>query len=237
MSRKVVCGLSGGMDSTTVLSLLIDKSYDVHTFSFTYGSKHNQYENDAAKKVAKYFNVPNTLVDLSDVFKNFDSALLKTGGEIPEGHYEAENMSSTVVPMRNSIFLVYMAGMAEKIGADAVALGVHQGDHHIYPDCRKEYIKAADSFIYMATEMKVEVITPVLDLDKGSMIPLGIDCDAPYNLTRTCYKQQEISCGRCGSCVERIEGFQNNKLIDPIEYETVPDWTGCVSINHFINNS
>ena len=227
---KVVCSLSGGMDSTTVLAMLLNQGHRVHTVSFTYGSKHNQYENKASKEVAQYFDVPNVLIDMTDLFVNFKSALLLTGDAIPEGHYEAENMESTVVPMRNTFFATYLAGVAESIEYDAIALGVHQGDHHIYPDCRKDYIKALDSLIYLATDRKIEVLAPVLDMDKGSMIPDGLACDAPYELTRTCYQEQEISCGRCGSCMERIEGFKANGLIDPIKYETIPDWYGCEEI-------
>ncbi len=174
---KVVCSLSGGMDSTTVLAMLLAEGHTVHTISFTYGSKHNKYENIAAKAVADWFNVPNVLVDMTGIFKDFKSALLLTGDAIPEGHYEADNMSATVVPMRNTFFATYLASIAESLNYDAIALGVHQGDHYIYPDCRKDYIKALDSLIYLATDRKVEVLAPVLNMDKGSMLPKGLLAD------------------------------------------------------------
>jgi 7-cyano-7-deazaguanine synthase len=85
--------------------------------------------------------------------------------------------------------------------------------------------------IYLATDRKIRVMTPVLDLNKGSMLPRGLESGAPYHLTRTCYKQQEISCGKCGSCQERIEGFKINRVIDPIPYEIDIDWTDCTPIS------
>lgn len=219
MKKKMVCSLSGGMDSATVLGILKEQDVDVHCLNFTYGSKHNQYECAAAEKLAKYYNVPYHLVDLTTPFSLFNSNLLKSGGEIPEGHYEQENMKLTVVPGRNTIFSAILMGYAESIGAEAIALGVHQGDHAIYPDCRVEYIKALDTTLYLASDRKVHIITPVLMTDKTGILEMGYALGVPYELTRTCYKNQELSCGKCGSCTERLEAFQNIGKEDPIKYE------------------
>jgi len=221
---KIVQALSGGMDSTTVLGRLLADGHEVHCLNFTYGSKHNQYECAAAKNVAQHYNVPYQLIDLSTAFSGFKSNLLKTGGEIPEGHYEQENMVLTVVPGRNTIFAAILMGYAESIGAERIALGVHQGDHAIYPDCRLEYIQALDALVKLATEGKVQVATPYLHTDKIGIINDGMTINVPYHLTRTCYKDESISCGRCGSCTERIEGFQKNGIKDPIEYSIKINW-------------
>ncbi len=216
---KLVMGLSGGMDSSTVLAMLLHDGFDVHAFNFTYGSKHNDYEVKSAQLIADHYNIPYDLIDLSEAFSGFKSDLLKTGGDIPEGHYEADNMVSTVVPFRNSIFSMILAGKAESIGAEYIALGVHQGDHHIYPDCRKSYIKLLDNLIFNASEEKIEVLTPVLHTDKIGILQIGHALGVPYELTRTCYKDQEQSCGKCGSCVERLEAFEKNEMEEPIKYE------------------
>jgi 7-cyano-7-deazaguanine synthase len=226
--EKVVMGLSGGMDSATLLGILVSQGYAVHCCSFYYGSKHNKYELEAANNLVKFYqdhqrNVVHHKIDLSVAFSEFKSNLLLTGGEIPEGHYEAESMKATVVPGRNMIFAAIMAGLAESIGAVAIALGVHQGDHHIYPDCRKEFIKALDLAVYLSSDRKIEVITPLLEMNKISLLRRGlhvqIPAPIPYHLTRTCYKDQELSCGKCGSCQERLEAFELNGIKDPIKYE------------------
>lgn len=223
---KVVIGLSGGLDSTTLLGLLLDQGFEVHCCSFTYGSKHNSYEGQAAEKIVEYYKnlkypIVHYKIDLTQAFSHFQSDLLKTGGAIPEGHYNGDNMRSTVVPGRNMIMASIMAGLAESIGAEKIALGVHQGDHNIYPDCRREFIKAFDSAVYLSSDRKVEIITPLLDDDKASILMKGLflNPSVPYYLTRTCYKDQQLSCGCCGSDVERLTAFYENEMEDPISYE------------------
>ena len=222
--KKVVMSLSGGMDSTTVLGQLIDDGYEVSCLNFTYGSKHNKYECVSAKAVANHYCVPYDLIDLTEAFKGFKSNLLKDGGEIPEGHYESKNMILTVVPGRNTIFASILMGYAESINASFIALGVHQGDHAIYPDCRREYIKSLDSTIYLASNRKVELLTPFLNTNKTGILKYGLKNNVPYELTRTCYKDQKLSCGKCGSCGERIESFKKHNVKDPINYETKINW-------------
>ncbi len=224
MKQKVVMGLSGGMDSTTVLTWLLNQGYEVHCCNFVYGSKHNEYEEQAAENVAKKYKVPYHVFNLTEAFKPMKSNLLKSGGDIPEGHYEEESMSQTVVPGRNSIFATIMCGVAESIGASFIALGVHQGDHAIYPDCRVEYVKALDTLIYLASDRKVQLLTPFLNTDKYGILEYGFKHDTPYHLTRTCYKDQKTSCGKCGSCGERIEAFRLHGTVDPIIYDGLINW-------------
>ncbi len=219
-----VMGLSGGMDSSTVLAWLIDKGFDVHCLNFVYGSKHNKYEQKSAEAVAEHFGATYTLFDLSEAFKAMKSNLLQTGGEIPEGHYTHESMSLTVVPGRNTIFAAIMCGVAESHNAQYIALGVHLGDHDIYPDCRVEYVKALDTLLYLASDKTVNVITPFMNTDKIGILEYGFGVKVPYDLTRTCYKDQEESCGKCGSCTERIEAFATHGKMDPIPYEIPIDW-------------
>jgi 7-cyano-7-deazaguanine synthase len=226
MYREIIIGLSGGMDSATLLGLLLGQRYEVHCCVFYYGSKHNRYENRAAENIIDWyqnraFPVLGYPIDISKVMQDFSSNLLLTGEEIPEGHYEAENMRKTVVPGRNLIFVSIMAGLAESIGAEAVALGIHQGDHHIYPDCRKEFAKALDTTVYLSSDRRVEVLTPLIADNKKSILEKGFSLTpaVPYHLTRTCYKDQPISCGTCGSCQERLEAFHLLGIKDPIKYE------------------
>lgn len=222
---KTVLALSGGIDSITTLAYLLEQGYQVHCILFQYGSKHNSYELEAARELIDHFSqkypeqVGSSYIDLTPVFSCMNSNLLQGQGEIPEGHYTKETMSQTVVPARNIIFLSIMAGIAESEEASSIALGIHQGDHAIYPDCRTEFYKAMDSAIYLGTDRQIEIIAPFVDCNKTDIIRWGLEYLVPYEYTRTCYKEQEKPCGRCGSCIERLEAFQSLDTTDPVNYE------------------
>jgi 7-cyano-7-deazaguanine synthase len=226
MKMKTMLALSGGIDSTTVLTWLVNHGHAVHCCLFHYGSKHNKFELAAAKNVYEYYskNYPDkilgiTEVDLTTIFVKCKSNLLEGQGQIPEGHYNDANMSKTVVPARNMVFLSVMAGLAESYELDSIAIGIHQGDHHIYPDCRPEFFFAMKEAVLRGTDGKISAIAPFLKLNKAQIVEYGLKHGAPYHLTRTCYKNQEKACGKCGSCTERLEAFEKNGVPDPIEYE------------------
>lgn len=225
--RSAVIGLSGGMDSATLLGHLINEGFTrIHCCWFSYGSKHNSYEFEAYLKLIDFYRLRGIELlshtfDLTNTFKDFNSALLKSGEEIPEGHYEEESMSKTVVPGRNLIFASIMAGLAESVKAQVIALGVHSGDHAIYPDCRPQFMQALKVVIDASSDHSVSVIAPFLHDDKFSILKKGYSLipRVPYEYTRTCYKDQELSCGKCGACQERLEAFEKICIADPIEYE------------------
>lgn len=225
MKPVSVVSLSGGMDSAVVLASAVEDAKvsgrEVHAISFRYGSKHNRFENAAAEKVASYFGVNFQIKDLSTIFSSFSSNLLMSGGPIPEGHYEAASMSLTVVPGRNIIFGSILAGLAWSLGGEnsKVWIGVHSGDHAIYEDCRPAFIEAFKQAISSGTGNRVDVVAPFLWGNKTSIIKRGLELGVPFGLTRTCYKDQPIACGKCGSCQERLEAFRNNGIDDPVEYE------------------
>lgn len=211
----------------TLLGVMLEQGHSVYPVIFTYGSKHNQYENKAAFAITQYYLEKGAAIqqpihiDLTSAFSAFKSDLLLSGGNIPEGHYQAENMRKTVVPGRNTIFIAFMLGIAESCGANAIALGVHSGDHHIYPDCRVGYIMAMDEAVHHASDGAIRISTPFLQDTKTTILEKGfkLSIPVPYHLTRTCYKDQPLSCGKCGSCQERLEGFANINKKDPIQYE------------------
>jgi len=218
--KTVLISLSGGMDSSTLVAWFIDNDFKVNCINFTYGSKHNKYEIESARKINSYYNLPKLLeLDMSYIFENMRSNLLLSGGNIPEGHYNDESMKLTVVPGRNTIFASIMYGIAESREIGFISLGVHQGDHHIYPDCRTEYINSLRATIDFASDSKVGVLAPFISIDKSGILEIGKRLDVPYELTRTCYKDQLLSCGKCGSCMERLEAFKNINVIDPITYD------------------
>jgi len=221
---KIIISLSGGVDSATALAIAKKEGHECHAVSFVYGSKHGKYENVASSKLSTHYKLESwRKINLETVMKDFDSHLLESGGDIPEGHYEDESMSQTVVPARNIIFSSILAGLAWSIEASEVWLGVHAGDHAIYPDCRPEFIDAMRRAIDLGTDGKVMLTAPLLHLDKKRIVELGKDLKVPFQITRTCYKKQELACGKCGSCRERLEAFSANGLLDPIQYMLSPE--------------
>lgn len=218
--QHVVLALSGGLDSTTLLSYFITNTHcKVTPVVFNYHSKHSQWEIAAAEAIARHYGLVPTRVDLSFINQLFKSNLLHTGGDIPEGRYQDSSMALTVVPGRNTIFIAIMMGLAQSIGANTIALGVHGGDHFIYPDCRPQYIDHMYEVVRDATEGQVVLTAPFLHNSKSEIVSMGLQMGAPYHLTRTCYKDQPLACGKCGSCVERLEAFKLAQAKDPVDYE------------------
>ena len=217
---KVLLSLSGGVDSTTLLYDLANQGHEVHTVFFDYGSKHNEYERKALQNIIRDPKVSSfETIDATSIFTGLESSLLKTGEDIPEGHYSSESMKSTVVPARNLIFISILTAMAISKKADIVALAIHAGDHAIYPDCRPMFFEYMRDVVEQVSEGDVSIWAPFLSWTKQQIVKHGIKLNVPYHLTRTCYKDQSLSCGKCGSCVERLEAFQLNEASDPVEYE------------------
>lgn len=235
--ETAVCSFSGGMDSATVLLWLLEQGFKrVVAFQFVYGSKHNKHERRAAtvfhgNMVARYPNqrIELRMLDLSAAFNGIQSNLMQTGGDIPEGHYTDASMSATVVPGRNMIFISLLAGHAWSLGAEIVALGVHQGDHAIYEDCREVFVEQMAEAVKLGTGDRVRLVAPFLSTDKEGILRYGVEKNLPYQHTRTCYKDQALSCGKCGSCVERLEAFSNIGETDPVNYVEQPTETAPAS--------
>lgn len=215
---KALVVLSGGMDSATALALAMKDYGEVATITFNYGSKHNDRENACAKALADHYGVPNVLVELPFVNELFDSDLLKSGGDIPEGHYADPSMKRTVVPFRNGIMLAIAAGYAESVGAHVVMLGNHAGDHAIYPDCRGDFTKPMAEAIEAGTYARVKLVRPFEGISKTYIAHVGEKLGVPYELTWSCYKGGEHHCGRCGTCYERQEAFREAGVPDPTVY-------------------
>ena len=218
-SQYALVVFSGGMDSTTALLWARREFSGVSAVSFSYGAKHNARELAAANVICRKLNIPRLEIPLDFIGKYFHSSLLKTGGAIPEGAYNEDNMSSTVVPFRNGIMLAAAAGLAEDSGYSAVILGNHTGDHAIYPDCRPEFIDGMARAIETGTGGKVKLLSPFCNMTKGQIASLGASLGVDYSLTWSCYNGREKHCGKCGTCQERKEAFREAGIPDPTVYE------------------
>ena len=209
--------VSGGMDSTT---LLYDRRDEIAlAISFDYGSNHNAREIAYAKMHCKRLGIEHITIPLDFMHKYFRSSLLEGADAIPEGHYAAENMKSTVVPFRNGIMLAVAAGVAESRNLTKLLIANHGGDHTIYPDCRPEFISAMDSATNAGTYVGVRVVAPYTNITKGDIARIGKKLGIDYAETWSCYKGGEKHCGKCGTCVERKEALAYAGIEDTSEYE------------------
>ncbi|MDP4094467.1 MAG: 7-cyano-7-deazaguanine synthase QueC [Bacillota bacterium] len=218
--KKAVVLLSGGLDSTTCLSVAIKDGYEAYPLSFDYSQRHKK-ELDCARKISEYYNIKNHKVIKIDNVGG--SALTDMAIDVPE-YKGTSDIPVTYVPARNIMFLSYAAGYAEVVGAEAIYIGVNAIDYSGYPDCRPEFISAFQEMIRVGTKSGVEgnplkIITPLLKLSKAEIIKLANDSKAPLELTTSCYKGGDKACGICDSCILRLKGFAEAGLKDPIEYQ------------------
>jgi len=241
--KQAVLSLSGGMDSSTLLLHLLANDYKVTALSFDYGQKH-RVELERAQQLVDYINSSDAYqghninyqtIKLDGLTSLLDSALVEGGDDVPEGHYEEDNMKATVVPNRNKIFSSLIQSVALSIAnktesAVKIAMGIHSGDHSIYPDCRQEF-RDADYKAFAEGNweaQRVGVYTPYLEGDKYSILQdgeicckeLGLDFDEVYKRTNTSYKPtaEGLSDYKSASSVERIEAFLKLGRKDPVVY-------------------
>ena len=215
---KVVVLVSGGMDSVVALYAAQAEHEVVAGLSFDYGSKHNRSEIPFAKTHCNQLEIRHEVIDLGFMNTHFESALLKSGQAIPDGHYEEESMKQTVVPFRNGIMLSIAAGFAESRGAEGLVIAAHSGDHAIYPDCREGFMKAMGDAIQLGTYAEMALLRPFIDLRKEDIALRGKALGVDYSNTWSCYKGEELHCGTCGTCVERKEAFALAGMDDPTRY-------------------
>ncbi len=237
--KQAVMALSGGMDSTALALHLLHRGYIVTALSFNYGQKHEIELERAASFIAyvRHHNLPisHEIVDLRSAMSLFKSDLLESGGEVPEGHYEEESMKATVVPNRNAIFASLLYGVALSISDQhecdvEVVLGVHSGDHAIYPDCRPEFYTALEHALALGNwgSERIQFTLPYLNGDKTSILQdaersiseLNLNFDEVFRRTMTSYHPDADgrSHGKTGSDVERILAFHAVGRQDPLEY-------------------
>lgn len=231
-TRKALVLNSGGADSTTCVGIAVnDDTYsEVSTVSVMYNQKH-QKELECAKKVAEYYNLKHYELDLSSVLRFSNCSLLKDSTEkIPEKSYaeqiaeNGEGKVSTYVPFRNGLMLSAVAALAQSIYPEDevdILLGAHADDAagRAYADCSEEFTSAMNTAIIIGTYGKVRVTAPLVNMNKAEVIGTGLKLGVPYQLTWSCYKGGYKACGKCGTCIDRLNAFHANGVEDLIEYE------------------
>ena len=209
--------VSGGLDSIT---LLYDKAETIAlAVSFDYGQNHASRELPFAALHCQRLGIRHIIIPLQFMQQYFKSSLLEGSDKIPEGHYEEENMKSTVVPFRNGIMLAIAAGIAESHNLNRIYIANHGGDHTIYPDCRPEFIKAMTAATQARTFNNTRIEAAFTNITKADIVRIGTKLGINYAETWSCYKGGDCHCGKCGTCIERKEAFREAGLTDPTKYE------------------
>lgn len=222
---KALVLLSGGLDSATCLALAVKKygKENVIALSVSYGQKHTK-EIEAAGKIADFYGVEKTDLDLSLIFKFSDCSLLASSNEeIPHDSYAKQLEStdgapvSTYVPFRNGLFLSSAAAIALSKKCSVIYYGAHSDDAagSAYPDCSDVFNNAMNTAIYEGSGRQLEIEAPFVGMTKADVVKMGIELDVPYELTWSCYEGAEKPCGKCGTCIDRAKAFELNNIIDP----------------------
>ena len=218
MERKdALIVVSGGMDSTTMLYEYREEIALAVTFD--YGANHGPKEIPLAKMHCERLGIEHIVIKMNFMKDYFESSLLSGSEAIPEGHYEDENMRSTVVPFRNGIMLAIACGLAESRGLKRLMIANHAGDHAIYPDCREGFVKAMSLATQEGTYDHISIYAPYTNLTKGEIARHGKALGLNYAETWSCYKGGEKHCGKCGTCVERREALAEAGIEDLTPYE------------------
>ena len=223
MSKAVIL-LSGGLDSTTVLSIAKSQGYDCYALSFDYGQKQRS-ELDSSISIAKKSNVIEhriMKISLSDIG---GSALTDQSIDVPK-YSESDEIPITYVPARNTIFLSFALAWAEVVDCQTIFIGVNALDYSGYPDCRPEFIEAFENMANLATKQSIEgdriqIKTPLISMTKAEIIKKGLSLGVDYSETTSCYDANTLgeACGECDACVLRKIGFENANVQDPTRYQ------------------
>ena len=216
---QIIAIVSGGVDSITLAYHLKNQGHSLHLLSFDYGQRHKK-ELQFAAYHADQLGAYHDLVDLTCLYPIWlGSALTDETVSVPTGAYTPETLAVTVVPNRNAIMTAIAYALASTDSADAVALGVHSGDHAIYPDCRPEFLQAMETAMQLSTDSSIQLLAPFRHMSKTEIVTLGNSLDVPFVHTWSCYQGGATHCGTCSTCVERRNSFVQAGVSDPTHYQ------------------
>ena len=226
--QKSVTIISGGMDSAVMAYHLKDQGYEQEFLSFDYGQKHKKELEYAANLAG---NRRHRIINLTDITQFLTSSSLTSNVDVPDGHYNENSMRTTVVPNRNAMMLSIAFSVASALEYNWVAIGVHSGDRYNYPDCRLEFTQAFQEMQNKALDgfPTPHLLTPFIAFTKADIARLGGKLKVPFEATWSCYKGGDVHCGRCGTCVERLEAMDLAGVEDKTIYADKEFWKEAVS--------
>ncbi len=232
MTKKLsIVLLSGGLDSTTTLSIAKSEGFEVALLHVNYGQRTETRELESFNNIADHFNIKKRLVvDISHLKTIGGSALTDSSIEVPRGDIEdpSSEIPVTYVPFRNAHLLAIAVSWAEIIDANNIYIGAVEEDSSGYPDCRREFFDSYEETIRLGTkvgsdaksaENEIKIITPLINMKKSAIVAKALLLNSPLNLTWSCYKDETLACGECDSCLLRLRGFKEAGAKDPISYK------------------
>ena len=216
--------VSGGMDSC-VTAAIANQRYEMAFLHLNYGQRTERRELKAFHDIADFYRVKRRLAVSVEHLKQIGgSSLTDKSIEVPRADLRRKGIPSSYVPFRNAHILSVAVSWGEVLGAVKIFIGAVEEDSSGYPDCRKEYYEAFNRVIAVGTrpETHLEIVTPVIDLKKSEIVRKGMELGAPFNLTWSCYRREDVACGICDSCALRLRGFQEAQIEDPLPYAEKP---------------
>lgn len=222
-TKKAICILSGGMDSTLASYIAKEDGYEIIAVHFNYGQRTEKRELKAFRNICSDLNIQEKYeIDIPFFTQIGASALTDDTIDIPVDGVET-GVPITYVPFRNGIFISITAAIAEKENASAMYIGVVQEDSSGYPDCTDEFISDMKKAINQGTKenTKIEIKTPLVHLSKAQIVTKALELNVPLEHTWSCYKEETEACGVCDSCRLRLNGFKIANVIDPIDYKVI----------------
>ena len=221
-AKPAIVLLSGGMDSC-VCAALAARDYDAAALHISYGQRTEQRERESFLAICQRLNIQKRLLVRNEALRAIGgSALTDENIAVPTSHSIGQDIPITYVPFRNAHFLSVAVSWAEVLGAEKIFIGAVEQDSSGYPDCRPAYYEAFNQVITAGTkDGNIEIVTPLIALRKAEIVRLGLELDAPFDLTWSCYSRQDQACGVCDSCVLRLRAFAAAEARDPIPYATL----------------
>lgn len=217
--KKAVCLISGGMDSCVTAAIAKSLDYEIYALHVSYGQRTEKKELECAKRIAGFYNAYLKHIRI-DYLRDFGGSALTDGSiGVPEADLESDEIPITYVPFRNANLLSIGVSWAEAIGAEKIFIGAHSQDFAGYPDCRPEFYDAFNRLIETGTkEKRIKIETPLMFMNKKEIVEKGIVLGVPFELTWSCYKQEDVPCRECDSCVRRQRAFRDAGYEDPLQH-------------------
>jgi len=213
--------VSGGMDSATAAFEAKHRGYDLYFLHTTYGQQTADKESECARELADYMDVADFLhIETDHLARIGASSLTDENIDVEEVDLDSDEIPSSYVPFRNSNLLSMATSYAEANDCGAIFIGAHSEDYSGYPDCRPEFFDAFQQVIDIGTkpETSIDLVAPFVDWTKTEIAERGLDLNVPYELTWSCYRNEEPACGTCDACAYRLKAFQDVGMNDPIRY-------------------
>ena len=216
-----ICLVSGGMDSCVTAAIADRKNAGVAFLHVSYGQLTEARERKAFNDIADFYKVEKRLdISIEHLAKIGGSSLTDEKIAVAEANLESKEIPTSYVPFRNANMLSIAVSWAEVIGASAIYIGAVAEDSSGYPDCRPEFYEAFQRVIDEGTkpDTDIKIRTPIIHLSKAEIVKKGIELNAPLHLTWSCYRSEDLACGKCDSCALRLRGFEQASVKDPIKY-------------------